>query len=137
MSANLKLLMAARPGLDTLPKITAKTAGRLSNGKLDRIRRAAVATDIDSVEQLAQAFGLEPWQLLHEALDSTQLTDEPAVTHTDDAQRKKWPFSGIDPEKIGRLPAQDAADLESAWLRIARNLEIDIEVGRSTERRRG
>lgn len=39
LAANLRALMAYRPGLDTLVKITNATGGSLSNGKLDRVRR--------------------------------------------------------------------------------------------------
>ena len=64
LAENFKALLARRPGLDTLAKITAATNKRLSNGKLDRIRRAAAATDIDTLEDLAQVFGIQPAELL-------------------------------------------------------------------------
>ena len=63
LSANLRTLMAAHPDLDTLPKITARSG--VSNGTLDRIRRAVVSTRVDELERLGKAFGLEPWALLH------------------------------------------------------------------------
>ena len=62
LAANLKALMAARPDLDTLPKITAKSG--VSNGVLDRMRRAAAAVRVDDLDPLARAFGLSAWQLL-------------------------------------------------------------------------
>lgn len=62
LSSNLRAMMAAHPELDTLPKITA--ASGVSNGTLDRIRRAAVSTRIDELERLGRAFGVEPWELL-------------------------------------------------------------------------
>ena len=62
LAANLRALMASRQDLNTLPKITA--ASGVSNGTLDRIRRAACATRVDELEPLAQAFGVQPWQLL-------------------------------------------------------------------------
>ncbi|OUM00549.1 hypothetical protein [Variovorax sp. JS1663] len=71
LAQNLKALMAQRPTLDTLPKITKASGSRLSNGKLDRVRRAAVATDIDTVEQLADVFDVSPWQLLQENLGAS------------------------------------------------------------------
>jgi transcriptional regulator with XRE-family HTH domain len=54
--------MAARPDLDTLPKITTRCG--VSNGTLDRIRRAVVSTRVDELERLGRAFGVEPWELL-------------------------------------------------------------------------
>lgn len=62
LSNNLRALMAARPDLDTLPKITARSG--VSNGTLDRIRRAVVSTRVDELEKLGRAFGIEPWELL-------------------------------------------------------------------------
>jgi transcriptional regulator with XRE-family HTH domain len=54
--------MASRPDLDTLPKITARCG--VTNGTLDRIRRAVVSTRVDELERLGRAFGVEPWELL-------------------------------------------------------------------------
>jgi hypothetical protein len=73
LADNLKALMAVRPGLDTLKKIVAASDGRLSNGKLDRVRRAASDTDIGTLDELAQVFGVEPWHLLVENLDPLSL----------------------------------------------------------------
>lgn len=61
--------MAAKPGLETIKKIVVATDGRLSNGKLDRIRRADATTDIDALYEIATIFDLQPWQLLVENLD--------------------------------------------------------------------
>jgi transcriptional regulator with XRE-family HTH domain len=62
LSANLRVLMAAHPELDTLPKITARSG--VTNGTLDRIRRAVVSTRVDELDKLGKAFGLEAWELL-------------------------------------------------------------------------
>lgn len=62
LASNLKLLMQRHQRLNTLPKLT--EASGLSNGTLDRIRRGAVATNVDILEPLALAFGLQPWELL-------------------------------------------------------------------------
>jgi transcriptional regulator with XRE-family HTH domain len=62
LANNLRALMTARPDLGTLPKIT--LASGVSNGTLDRIRRAAVSTRVDELERLGRAFGVEPWELL-------------------------------------------------------------------------
>lgn len=62
LSNNLRALMASRPDLDTLPKITARCG--VTNGTLDRIRRAVVSTRVDELARLGKAFGMEPWELL-------------------------------------------------------------------------
>lgn len=90
LAHNLKALMK-RPSFNTLPKITKASDGRLSNGKLDRVRRAAAATDIDTLEQLAEVFGLQPWQLLQEDLGASgpDLTPQvaPSAGELGDAMR--------------------------------------------------
>jgi transcriptional regulator with XRE-family HTH domain len=62
LAGNLRALMAAHPDLDTLPKITARSG--VTNGTLDRIRRAVVSTRVDELDKLGKAFGLEAWELL-------------------------------------------------------------------------
>ena len=62
LAANLRALMATRSDLNTLPKITARSG--VSNGTLDRIRRAVVATRIDELEPLGKVFGLPAWEML-------------------------------------------------------------------------
>ena len=62
LAQNLRAFMASRPDLNTLPKITARCG--VSNGTLDRIRRAAVSTRVDEIARLAEAFGIEPWEML-------------------------------------------------------------------------
>jgi len=62
LAGNLKLLMQRHPELNTLAKLKARCG--VSNGTLDRIRRATVATRVDELEPLAAAFGLQAWELL-------------------------------------------------------------------------
>lgn len=67
VAANLKALMAATPSLRLLPQITAVCG--VSNGTLDRTRRAASAINVDDLARIAGAFGLEAWQMLVPELD--------------------------------------------------------------------
>jgi len=62
VAANLIALMQQRADLDRLPKLTKATG--ISNGTLDRWRRAAVSAGVDELQPLAEAFGLEVWELL-------------------------------------------------------------------------
>jgi hypothetical protein len=82
LAENLKALMSAQRNshLNTLKKITAATDGALSNGKLDRIRRGAAATDLDSLDLLAKLFKVEPWQLLVAGLNADAL---PTLSNAD------------------------------------------------------
>ena len=71
LAENLKLLMAQHADLGTLAKITTRSG--ISNGTLDRIRRAEVATTVDVLERLGAVFGIEPWELLVPARKRTML----------------------------------------------------------------
>lgn len=71
LSANLKRLMEAHPGLSTIKKVAQRST--LSNGKVGRIYAASHTTDIDALRQIAHAFDLEPWQLLVEGLNPDAL----------------------------------------------------------------
>ena len=62
LAANLIALMQQRADLDRLPKLTRATG--ISNGTLDRWRRAAVSAGVDELQPLADAFGVPVWELL-------------------------------------------------------------------------
>jgi transcriptional regulator with XRE-family HTH domain len=85
LSNNLKLLMQEHPPLNTIKKLTA--ASGISNGTLDRIRRAEGSTTVDVLEPLAAAFGLEAWELLvprgkWRLLHQLRLVAEAAASYT-------------------------------------------------------
>lgn len=73
LADNLRALMKARPDRSRFPDIQAASKGSLTNGTLDRIRRAEVAITLDKLGDLADAFGLAPWQLLVEGLNPEAL----------------------------------------------------------------
>lgn len=56
--------METSAALKTFPAIIKASDGRITNGTLDRIRRAVAATNVDMLAELGQVFGVEPWQLL-------------------------------------------------------------------------
>lgn len=59
--------MAASSDLRVLPQLTARSG--VSNGTLDRTRRAASAINVDDLGRMAGAFNLQAWQLLVPDLD--------------------------------------------------------------------
>lgn len=73
LSANLRALMEARPELGTIKRVAAASGTSLSNGKVGRIYAASHTTDIDTLQHLAEVFGLEPWQLMVESLNPAAL----------------------------------------------------------------
>jgi hypothetical protein len=72
LSANLQALMAARSDRNTIKKVADAVSG-LSNGKVGRIYAGTHTTDIDTLQSLAEAFDLEPWQLMVEGLNPEQV----------------------------------------------------------------
>lgn len=79
LAENLKTLMAGTPGLSRFPDIVERSNKVLTNGTLDRIRRASHATSIDTLAELARVYGIEPWQLLSPGL---KVTAGKAEAHT-------------------------------------------------------
>lgn len=71
LSANLISLKDSGlfPGRDTIKKIAHASGGKLSNGKVGRIVAASHTTDIEALADLAEVFGLQPWQLLVPSLN--------------------------------------------------------------------
>lgn len=65
LAANLQALMRERG--KSFAQLRA--ASGVSNGTLDRIRRAEVATRVDELAPLARALGVQPWQLLVPRVD--------------------------------------------------------------------
>lgn len=99
LAENLRTLMAATPHLSRLPKIVEASNGALSNGTLDRIRRAESATSVDNLEALADLFGLEAWQLLVPDLraEETGIGQHPHVYNL------PWPFDMVESSRYLQL----------------------------------
>ena len=77
LSENLRRLMAhakeTQPHLSAIRKVAAASNGRLTNGTVGRIAAGSHTTDIDTLADLAEVFGLQPWQLLVENLNPKAL----------------------------------------------------------------
>ena len=65
LASNLTALMAANKlRLGTQKKVAAATGNRIDQKTVSRIKNAKVRVQIDTLAALAQAFDLEPYQLL-------------------------------------------------------------------------
>lgn len=64
---NLSRLMKSRPELDSNPKLQDKSGVGLAT--ISRIIHGQTAATLDTLEELAKAFGLQSWQLLVPGLD--------------------------------------------------------------------
>jgi transcriptional regulator with XRE-family HTH domain len=85
LAANLKLLMEHHQELRTLKQLV-KASG-MTNGTLDRIRRAATSVGVDELKPLAEVFDLQPWQLLVEGLDPK---DPPVLAQQSERERELY-----------------------------------------------
>jgi transcriptional regulator with XRE-family HTH domain len=105
LSANLRALMASSE-LTTIKKVAEASGTALSNGKVGRIYAASHTTDIDTLQHLANVFGLEPWQLLVNGLNPKalpRLADAAVLHEILDAVR------GVGATPIGKLQPASAA----------------------------
>lgn len=98
LAGNLKTLMGASR-MATFADIIRESQGKITNGTLDRIRRAESATSVDNLEILAEVFGIQAWQLLVPGLRATLGADGmPEVYNLPD-----WPFDMVDRERYFAL----------------------------------
>lgn len=73
LAENVAALMRSRPDLATDAQL--RRRAKLGGGQIDGIRKGTKAATIDTIERVARAFGLEPYQLLVPGLDP----DNPAT----------------------------------------------------------
>lgn len=67
LAENLAKLMSSRPELDSQPKVAARSG--LGQTSISRLLRQDASATTDSLDQIARAFGMEPWQLLVRGLE--------------------------------------------------------------------
>lgn len=77
LSKNLRSLIEdardSRPHLGAIRKVAEHSGGKLTNGTVGRIAAGTHTTDIDTLADLAEVFGLQPWQMLVENLNPKAL----------------------------------------------------------------
>lgn len=116
LSKNVRALIeAAResaPHLGAIRKIAEQSSGKLTNGTVGRIAKGTHTTDIDTLADLAEVFGLHPWQLLVENLNPKAL---PRLVDTEFLSQMRQIVDvaqgtnqGISPSPTDELPLQKA-----------------------------
>jgi transcriptional regulator with XRE-family HTH domain len=81
LGANLAALMASNEELNSNPKVSKKTG--LGTGSISRLRNGDVDANLSTLEKIARAFDLAPWQLLVPGLDPGNLPALLAATETE------------------------------------------------------
>lgn len=98
LAANFKKLRDATPSLNAPKDIVA--AGAATNGTIGRITKKQSGPSIDTIEQLARAYGLEAWQMLVPALEAHPgKNGMPVVSGV-----SPWPFLLVDRRRYEALP---------------------------------
>lgn len=64
LAANINRLMAETLALQSNPKLSKRS--KLGLGTVARVRNAESAANLDTVDTLAETFGVQPWELLVE-----------------------------------------------------------------------
>ena len=107
LASSFKKLRAATPTLREPKQIVA--AGILTNGAIGRICNAETNVGIDVLDQIAAAYGLEPWQLLMPSLAaSPSHSGAPTIIGT-----PQWPFELFSPEDFARLGQKERENIEN------------------------
>lgn len=70
LAENLAALMAAHKDLDSQPKVAAATRGAIDQTTVGRVLKGQHSVQISTVEALAKAFDVEPYQLLIPGLNA-------------------------------------------------------------------
>lgn len=78
-------LMGSHPALSSNPKLSEKT--KLGTGTIHRIRNGQADANLSTLEALAKAFDLQPWQLLVPNFDPGNL---PALLNATEAEMRLW-----------------------------------------------
>lgn len=62
LAANLNALMASDESLNTVEKLAGRS--KVGTGTIDRLRRAEASARLYTLAAIADAFKVEPWQML-------------------------------------------------------------------------
>lgn len=112
---------------DTVEILMKKKYGRINEARLSadsgiaptnmtRYKQAGTNMGIDKVGLLAQAFDLEPWQLL---IDGWAPGQPPALS----SRQNSWPFEEVDPGRFYALDDLQRAKIEGAVLNMLSQYE--------------
>lgn len=83
--ANLSALMQAHPELGSNPKLAKKTG--MSTASISRLLNGQVDATLATMEKIAAAFHVSPWQLLVPKIDPGNL---PALLPHTEQERRLW-----------------------------------------------
>jgi hypothetical protein len=128
LAENFKKLRAATPSLDK-PKDIIK-AGAATNGTIGRIAKKQTGISIDKLEQLANAYGLEVWQMLSPSMHAERgKTALPVVSGL-----PEWPFEVAPQDEYDALDQTSKIAVQVKLRDIIREEAKDAELRRRNVR---
>lgn len=108
LAENLKKLRSATPSLSAPKQMVA--AGISSNGSIGRVCNGTVNTGIDVLDQIANAYGLEPWQLLVTTLTASPgKSTKPIIRGV-----PEWPFELFSAADFSLLDEKQVEEFENS-----------------------
>jgi len=96
LAANLNRLMQSTLSLNSNTKLVKRSG--LGLGTMGRVRNAEVAATIDTLDRLAECFGVQPWQLLI----PQDITQPQAERYLTEFQPATLPQPGIQPSSTAQ-----------------------------------
>lgn len=89
LAANVRRMIERAAPLGSRPSVRAWAMGKgLEVRLIDRITKGEHAVTLDTIESIAQACGLQPWQLLLPHLDPDEPADVPITPEDREMLRK-------------------------------------------------
>jgi transcriptional regulator with XRE-family HTH domain len=88
LAENLASLMAAHTDLGSNPKLGTKA--KLGTGTIARLRTAEVNANLETLEALASAFDVQPWELLVPGLDPKNRPTLKQISEREHQLYERW-----------------------------------------------
>jgi transcriptional regulator with XRE-family HTH domain len=104
LGKNLAALMRRSPALSSPKKLAARIGS--SKSTIERIRAGAVACQLDTLQLIAKAFELQPWQLLVPGLDPS---NPPLLRHEDERLKALYASLKLASERIAEYEKSEKA----------------------------
>ncbi len=104
--SNVRALLGLEEGQSGVQKLIDMG---IPTGNAQRVLSGIASVGVDTLDQVAGALGVQPWQLMVPNLD-------PANLPTVDDREFRWPFKRIDPDQVLGLVGSAAAAVETGLL---------------------
>jgi len=92
------------PGKPFASNEAVAAASGVGRSTIDRARKAEVSLRVDNIGQIAKAFGVEPWELLHPAL-------EPKSRPSVNVAGVTWPLEGVAPADYALVDPEEREEV--------------------------